>query len=49
MRKRFIVETAFGVLKQDMGMEHSRHRSSENVILIISCLTAYCLKTKNRK
>lgn len=46
MRKRFIVETVFGVLKQDMGMEHSRHRSSANALVhIISCLVAYCLKT----
>ncbi|MCP4934335.1 MAG: hypothetical protein GY927_09055 [bacterium] len=27
MQKRFIDETVFGVLKQNMGMEHSRHRS----------------------
>jgi len=47
MRKRFIVETVLGVLKQDMGLEHSRHRSPANALVhIISCLVAYCLKTK---
>ena len=50
MRKRFIVETVFGVLKQDMGMEHSRHRSSANALVhIISCLVAYCLKNNKPK
>lgn len=50
MRKRFIVETVFGVLKQDMGLEHSRHRSPVNAIVhILSCLVAYCLKTTKPK
>ena len=45
MRKRFLVETVFGVLKQDMGLEHSRHRCAENAFIhILSCLVAYCLK-----
>jgi IS5 family transposase len=50
MRKRFIVETVFGVLKQDMGLEHSRHRSPVNTFVhILSCLIAYCFKkTKPR-
>ncbi|MCP4935929.1 MAG: transposase [bacterium] len=47
--KRFVVEAVFGVLKQNMGVEHSRHRSSKNVFVhIIFCLVAYCLKTKKR-
>ncbi len=50
MRKHFIVKTVFGVLKQDMGLEHSRHRSSTNALVhIISCLIAYCLKNKKPK
>lgn len=50
MRKRFIVETVFGVLKQDMGLEHSRHRSPANAIVhLLSCLVAYCLKSKKPK
>ena len=45
MRKRFIVETVFGVLKQDMDLEHSRHRSPQNAFVhILSCLVAYCFK-----
>lgn len=45
MRKRFLVETVFGVLKQDMGLEHTRHRCVENAFVhILSCLVAYCLK-----
>ena len=47
MRKRFIVETVFGVLKQDMGIEHSRHRSPINMFVhVLSCLVAYCIKDK---
>ena len=50
MRKRFIVETVFGVLKQDMGIEHSRHRSPANALVhITSCLVAYCLKNSKPK
>ena len=50
MRKRFIVETVFGVLKQDMGLEHSRHRSPINALVhILSCLVAYCFKKKKPK
>jgi transposase len=48
MRKRFIVETVFGVLKQDMGLEHTRHRSPLNALVhILSCLLAYCFR-KNK-
>ena len=50
MRKRFIVETVFGVLKRDMGLEHSRHRSATNAFVhILSCLVAYCLKQNKPK
>lgn len=43
LRKRFIIETVFGVLKKDMGLEHTRHRSPMNAFVhILSCLVAYC-------
>jgi hypothetical protein len=46
MRKRFLVETVFGVMKQDMDLEHSRHRSPQNAFVhILSCLVAYCFKS----
>ncbi|MCP4936267.1 MAG: hypothetical protein GY927_19205 [bacterium] len=45
IRKLFLVGAVFGVLKSDMGLEHSRHRSSTNALVhIISCLVAHCLK-----
>ena len=50
LRKRFIVETLFDKLKSEMGLEHTRHRSSTNAFVhILSCLVAYALgKTKIR-
>ncbi len=48
LRKRFIIETLLGVLKQDMGPEHTRHRSPINgIVHILSCLVACCFK-KNK-
>ncbi|MCP4122215.1 MAG: IS982 family transposase [Bacteroidetes bacterium] len=50
LRKRFIIETAFGILKQNMGLEHSRHRSPINALChILSCLVAYCFRGKKPK
>lgn len=50
LRKRFIVETLFGVLKQDMGLEHSRHRSPINAVIhVLSCLVAYCFRKNKPK
>lgn len=48
LRKRFIVETLFGKLKSEMGLEHTQHRSPTNAFVhILSCLAAYMLgKTK---
>jgi len=44
LRKRFIIETVFGVLKKDMGLEHTRHRSPVNAFVhILSCLVAYSI------
>jgi hypothetical protein len=45
LRKRFILETVFGVLKRTQGLEHTRHRSPTNAFVhVLSCLIAYCLK-----
>ncbi len=39
LRSRFIVETLFGKLKSEMGLEHTRHRSPTNAFVhILSCL-----------
>lgn len=46
LRKRFIIETIYGVLKTDMNIEHSRHRKPENAFVsIFAALIAYQLKT----
>ena len=46
LRKRFLIETVFGVLKTDMNLEHSRHRSPINAFInIMACLVAYSYKT----
>ena len=43
-KKRFLVETVFGILKKDMKIEHTRHRSPSNAFVhIFSCLIAYAL------
>ena len=50
MRKRFLIETVFGVLKENMGLEHTRHRNVENAFVhILSCLVSYCLREKKPK
>ena len=50
IRKRFIIETVIGVLKEQIGMVHTRHRSVENAFVhIISCLVAYCLRKNKSK
>jgi len=39
LRKRFLIETVFGILKTDMNLEHSRHRSPINAFInILACL-----------
>jgi len=44
LRKRFIIQTIFNMLKSQMEMEHSRHRSITNAFVhLISCLIAYSL------
>jgi len=45
LRKRFIIETVLDILKCDMGLEHSRHRSVMNAMVhILSCLVAYAFR-----
>lgn len=46
LRKRFIIETLFGILKNSMSLEHSRHRSPLNAFVhLMATLVAYSYKT----
>ena len=46
LRKRFIIETIFGVMKTDLNLEHSRHRSPVKAFVnILACIVAYSDKT----
>jgi hypothetical protein len=36
LRKRFLIETVLDTLKSEMGLEHSRHRSAINA-MVLSC------------
>ena len=50
LRKRFIIETIFGILKKDMNIEHSRHRSPINAFInIMAALVAYSYKNNKPK
>ena len=45
LRKRFVIETVLNILKSEMGLEHSRHRSLMNAMVhILSCLIAYAFR-----
>ncbi|HEY0424009.1 MAG TPA: transposase, partial [Rhodopila sp.] len=45
LRKRFVIETVLGILKSEMGLEHSRHRSPVNAMVhVLSCLVAYAFR-----
>ena len=47
LRKRFLIETINDQLKNEMQIEHTRHRSPLNFIThLISGLIAYSLKPK---
>lgn len=47
LRKRSIIETINGLLKNISQIEHSRHRNFVNFLLnLISSLIAYCLQPK---
>ena len=46
LRKRFIIETIFDILKNQMNFSHTRHRSPINACInILPCLSAYQLKS----
>jgi hypothetical protein len=45
LRKRFVIETVLDILKSEMGLEHSRHRSVINAMVhVLSCLVAYAFR-----
>jgi hypothetical protein len=45
LRKRFVIETVRDILKCEMGLEHSRHRSVINAMVhVLSCLVAYAFR-----
>jgi IS5 family transposase len=45
LRKRFVIETVLDILKCEMGLEHSRHRSPVNAMVhVLSCLVAYAVR-----
>jgi hypothetical protein len=45
LRKRFVIETVFDILKCEMGLEHTRHRSPTNAMVhVLSCLVAYAYR-----
>lgn len=46
LRKRFIVETVFHILKSETNLNHTRHRSPANAAVnIISAIVAYIFRT----
>jgi len=50
LRKRFIIETVFGILKTDMNLDHTRHRSPLNALMhIMATLLAYSYKSNKPK
>ena len=45
LRKRFIIETVFDLLKNKLSLWHTRHRSPQNALIhMLACLVAYSLK-----
>jgi IS5 family transposase len=45
LRKRFVIETVLDILKVEMGLEHTRHRSVTNAMVhVLSCLVAYAFR-----
>ena len=50
LKKRFLIETIFGILKTDMNLQHSRHRSPINAFVnIMAALVAYSYKANKPK
>tara|TARA_B110000459_G_C16506595_1_gene445938 strand:+ start:11 stop:211 length:201 start_codon:yes stop_codon:yes gene_type:complete len=49
-KEPFLIETVFGILKTEMNLEHSRHRSTTNAFVsIMAALIAYAYKTNKPK
>ena len=45
LRKRFVIETVLDILKSEMGLEPTRHRSPVNAMVhVLSCLVAYAYR-----
>lgn len=45
LKKRGVIESSIGILKQSFNLEHSRHRSPRNFVsYVLSTLIAYCFK-----
>src|ERR1700750_2183450 len=45
LRESFVIETVLDILKCEMGLEHSRHRSVINAMVhVLSCLVAYAYR-----
>lgn len=50
LRKRFLIESTFGIFKTSMTLEHSRHRSPLNAFVhILATLAAYTFKKNKPK
>lgn len=50
LRKRSVVESVFNILKNNMNLEQTRHRSPTNFLVnIISCLVSYQFRTNKPK
>jgi hypothetical protein len=45
LRKHFVIETVLDILKSEMGLEDSCHRSLINAMVhVLSCLVAYAFR-----
>ncbi len=45
LRKRYIVDTVFSILKEEFHLKHLRHQGLKNFIVnLLSALTGYCLR-----
>ncbi len=48
LRKRSLVESVFNVLKNNMNLAHSRHRSPTNFLVhILACVNAFNITKTN--
>jgi len=48
LRKRSLIESVFNVLKNNMCLEHTRHRSPVNFLVhILACVTGYAVQKSN--